>query len=71
MKIKSILTRNRNDFTATMECEHCVHIGVNTTGYDDSFYHQRVIPAMRCRVCGKNGAGETEHMDAGVSPVTI
>jgi hypothetical protein len=40
-----------------MECEHCAHTQKLDTGYDDAFYHQRVIPTMTCESCGKNRAG--------------
>ena len=68
MKIQKILSQSGNDFTAVVGCEHCGHTSKLTTGYRDSFYHSRVIPAMRCVACGKNRAGETEHTDADVSP---
>jgi C4-type Zn-finger protein len=58
MRIKAFLTQHRNDFTATMECEHCGHTQKLTTGYDDRNYHERVIPSMRCPSCGKNRAGD-------------
>ena len=67
MKIKEITSHMGNDFSATMECEHCGHLAKLTTGYDDSFYHSRVIPAMRCIKCGKDRAGNTEHSDPDVS----
>ena len=63
MKIAKILSEYGNDFSAMMECEHCGHTAKLTSGY-----HARVIPAMRCKECGKNRAGELEHTDAGVSP---
>jgi len=52
MKIKQIVGQHRRDFQAIYECEHCgaTHQG---TGYDDTNFHQNVIPAMTCRVCGK------------------
>jgi len=68
MKIREILNRNRNDFTATMECEYCGRTAKLTSGYDDDFYHEVVIPAMLCKFCGKNRDGEVERIDAGVSP---
>lgn len=58
MEIREILTQHRNDFTAVMECEHCGHTDRLTSGYDDDNYHVNVIPAMRCKACGKNRAGE-------------
>jgi len=52
MKIKKIISQNRRDFLAIYECEHC-----NTTkeafGYDDSNFHNNVIPAMVCNKCKK------------------
>jgi transcription elongation factor Elf1 len=71
MKIKKILSQHRNDFSAEMECEHCGHTAIDRHGYDDAHYHQRVIPAMHCKGCGKNRAGELEHTAADVTPVTI
>lgn len=52
MKIKKILSQFRRDFTAIYECEHCgdTHEGY---GYDDGHFHQKVIPDMTCKKCGK------------------
>jgi galactose-1-phosphate uridylyltransferase len=68
MKIAEILSEYGYNFSARMECEHCGHTAKITSGYHDNHYHARVIPAMRCRKCGKNRAGELEHTDAGVTP---
>ena len=70
MKIRKITSQHRNDFTAIMQCEHCGHESKLDSGYHDAFYHDRVIPAMKCSNCGKDRAGETEHTDKEVSPVT-
>ena len=56
MKIKEILSQQRRDFSATIECEHCDHTQ-KILGYDDANYHQNVIPAIKCKGCGKT-AGE-------------
>ena len=69
MKIAEILSVHRNDFRATMECEWCGHQQNNPSGYHDEFYHTRVIPAMKCKACGKNRAGSLEHTDEAVSPI--
>lgn len=53
MKIKTILSQSRRDFTATLECEHCGHQQHLSTGYDDANYHQNVIPQFDCAQCGK------------------
>ena len=58
MKIKNILSQHRRDFTATMECEHCGHEQKLTSGYDDSFYHQNVIPNMECDKCHKKASDD-------------
>lgn len=52
MKIQKIESQHRRDFTATYECEDC---GATTRsyGYDDTNFHQTVIPNMKCRECGK------------------
>lgn len=59
MFIKAILSEHGNDFSATMECEHCGHQGKLTSGYRDGFYHNKVIPSMLCAGCGVNRAGTT------------
>ena len=55
MKIKTIESQHRRDFHAVYECEHCgaTHRG---GGYDDSYFHNTVIPNMVCKGCGKTAA---------------
>ncbi len=53
MRIKTILSQHRRDFTATLECEHCDHEEHLPCGYDDANYHQNVIPSFKCGKCGK------------------
>ena len=52
MKIKEIVSQSRRDFTAVYECEHCGHTHKGS-GYDDSYFHNHVIPGMKCSECGK------------------
>jgi transcription elongation factor Elf1 len=52
MKIKEITSQHRRDFRAIYVCEHCGH-EENGTGYDDSNFHQNVIPTMKCKKCGE------------------
>jgi len=54
MKIKKIVNQYRRDFTALMECEFCGHQEMNNSGYDDYYYHHKVIPNMECGKCGKS-----------------
>lgn len=56
MKIQKIINQNRRDFTAIYECEHCGHTEQGS-GYDDTYFHQEVIPAMACKNCHET-AGE-------------
>lgn len=58
MKIKTILWEMGNDFRAIMACEHCGNEQDNRSGYHDNYYHTQVIPAMRCKECGKNREGK-------------
>lgn len=52
MKINRIISQNRRDFRAEYECEHCGD-SWKGTGYDDSYFHETVIPEMECKECGK------------------
>ncbi len=58
MRIAKIVDRYRNDFAAWMECEHCGAREYLSGAYDDAYYHDHVIPAMRCGTCGLNRAGK-------------
>jgi hypothetical protein len=54
MRICEVLSQSRRDFTALMGCEGCGATEKLTTGYDDRFYHDEVIPAMTCAACGES-----------------
>jgi transcription elongation factor Elf1 len=58
MKIKKILDQTRRDFVAMMECQFCGHEEKNGSGYDDRYYHDNVIPEMKCKKCGKSTNSE-------------
>ena len=58
MKIKTIVSQNRRDFYADYECEHCGHIDESKSGYDDTYFHQFVIPDMICPKCLRKASGE-------------
>lgn len=53
MRIKTIISQHRRDFTADYECEHCDNVE-RMSGYDDANFHHNVIPNMVCKKCGKN-----------------
>lgn len=66
MKIKTILSQHRRDFTAKMFCEFCEHEEVLNGGYDDRNYHDNVIPTMKCTSCGETtitGDGRVSHTE--------
>jgi len=54
MRIQRILSQSRRDFTAVYECQHC-ESRVTKSGYDDAYFHNSVIPSMKCVGCGKSG----------------
>jgi len=54
MRIKEILSQYRRDFYAIYECEGCGHITGKESGYDDRYFHDEVIPQMKCTSCGKS-----------------
>lgn len=51
MRIKEIKSQHRRDFLAIYECESCGD-EYEDTGYDDTNFHQNVIPASKCPECG-------------------
>lgn len=52
MKIKEIINQSRRDFIAIYECEHCGHTEKGS-GYDDTNFHENVIPKIKCNKCGE------------------
>lgn len=55
MRIKEKTHQHRRDFKAIFVCEHCGH-EKEEWGYDDANFHENVIPAMVCEVCGKTAS---------------
>ena len=52
MRIKEIISQYRRDFTAIYECEHCGFVETKR-GYDDAYFHNNVVPNMKCPQCGE------------------
>jgi len=63
MKIIKILSQSRRDFVAMMHCEFCEQKCINNEGYDDRYYHDNVIPDMKCEKCGKSTNSEGGKID--------
>jgi len=57
MKIQKIVSQNRRDFTAIYGCEHCGATEAGS-GYDDAYFHQNVIPEMKCKKCEKTAGDD-------------
>ena len=55
MKIEEIVSQNRRDFIAIYICEHCGHT-MKRGGYDDTNFHNNVVPSMKCPKCGCTAA---------------
>lgn len=51
MRIQSIVSRDRRDFTAIYVCEAC-GATKRDYGYDDAYFHEHVIPDKKCEACG-------------------
>lgn len=60
MKITKMYAQHRRDFKFDAFCENCGHKVIGEWGYDDTNFHQNVIPAMLCKECGKPSPAETE-----------
>ena len=54
MKIDKIIQQYRRDFKAIYVC-HCGHTQIDS-GYDDEYFHNEVIPTMKCEKCGQTSA---------------
>lgn len=54
MKIIKMLNQHRRDFSCEMECENCQSKTINKSGYDYNYYHENVIPNMKCKDCGES-----------------
>ncbi len=57
MKIQKIVSQHRRDFQAIYECEHCGRT-YEGGGYDDRYYHETVVPGIKCSKCGKKAGDD-------------
>ena len=52
MRIKKKTYQSRRDFKAIFICPFCGY-EEEDWGYDDSYFHNKVIPEIKCKKCGK------------------
>ncbi len=57
MRILKMISRNRRDFRAIFVCDDCGH-QVEKAGYDDTFFHTKVIPSWLCPECNKKAGDD-------------
>lgn len=57
MRILKFISQHRRDFQAIYECDHCGDTH-QASGYDDTNFHQNVIPDMVCKKCGKKASAD-------------
>jgi len=63
MKIETITYQHRRDFNAVLICEHCGAKQELKGGYDDSYFHNNVIPRIECKECGKIASDDYKPRD--------
>lgn len=54
MRLMKKISQDRRDFTGIYVCDGC-GLEVTGYGYDDAYFHESVIPAMKCGGCGAVG----------------
>lgn len=63
MRLIKVTSRLGRDFWGDLECEFCKHPQKLNSGYDDNYFHQNVIPGMKCEACGKTGTEFKEQQE--------
>lgn len=64
MKLIEVTWGDRNDFNGVLQCEHCAQFQYMTNGYRDERFMTKVIPAIKCVMCGRRG---NEMIPSGIS----
>lgn len=49
-----MISQHRRDFKAELTCESCNNTQILNTGYDDDYYHNNVLPNMKCTKCNES-----------------
>lgn len=59
MKLYEKTWQHRYDFDGVLQCEFCGMFQTLKHGYDDSNFHNNVIPAIKCLACDKRSTDST------------
>ena len=56
MKLVKKLSQHRRDFKGEYKCQGCGNVEIDNRldSYDDAYFHENVIPAMKCDKCGES-----------------
>lgn len=55
MRLLETTWQNRNDFNGIFECEFCHSTQFHNGCYDDWYFFNKVVPAIKCVKCGRQG----------------
>lgn len=69
MKIDKIYSQHRRDIHALFKCQFCGSTFVGE-GYDDTHYHEIVIPKMECPTCKKSVDKNKDELEEEYRPLT-
>ena len=54
MKLVNKISQHRRDCVIELKCEGCNSVVIDKYAYDDRNYWDNVIPARKCKDCGKS-----------------
>lgn len=60
MELLRKTNQSRRDFDGILKCQFCGHEEVLKGGYDDEYYHNKVIPSFVCKECNKSTISEND-----------
>ncbi|MGK4186745.1 hypothetical protein AB0X98_00975 [Rothia koreensis] len=63
-------SQHRRDFVGLFGCEHCGH-QQHMNGYDDTYFHEAVIPTITCHACDQQAAPTMARTRPHVAPWAV
>lgn len=58
MKLLKIISQNRRDCRANIQCEFCNNVENDRSAYDDRNFWANVLPQRKCEKCKKSTKSE-------------